>query len=114
RLLERRRIPVVAMGSDVKAQAERWNHLIQLIQREKLRVPGHSKARRTKRWQRFNVQMGDLERVKRGPYMLAAAPEVKGAHDYFPDSLAIACALTMPEVEDLSPVIVADNPFYRR
>lgn len=114
RLLERRRIPVVAMGSDVKAQAARWNHLIQLIQRDKLRVPGHSKARRTKRWQRFNVQMGDLERVKRGPYLLAAAPEVKGAYDDFPDSLAIACALTMPEAEELSPVIVADNPFYRR
>lgn len=103
---------VVAVSSDQKAQNERWTLLTQLIQRDQLFVPGHSKARRTRRWKKFNQQMSDLERVSKGPYMLAAAPDERGAFDDYPDSLAIACAMsiedTMPEIQ------VADSPFHRR
>jgi hypothetical protein len=43
--------------------------------------------------------------------MLAAAPEEKGAFDDYPDSLAIACAMTL---HDTMPVIQAsESPFYR-
>lgn len=84
-------IPVEAVGSDQKSQSERWKHLAQLIQRDQLVVPGHSKARRLKRWKKFNQQMLDLERTDKGPYMLAAAPEERGAYDDYADSLAIAC-----------------------
>ncbi len=56
--------------------------------------------------------MADLERLDRGPHMLAAAPDAKGAFDDYPDSLAIACHLsvmdTMPEVQ------VTDNMFFGR
>lgn len=105
-------IDVLAISSDVKAQNARWTHLTQLIQRDMLIVPGHAWARRTKKWKRFNQQMSDLERLERGPNMLAAAPNEKGAFDDYPDSLAIACHLsiqdTMPEVQ------VAANPFMSR
>ena len=100
----------MSVSSDVKAQSERWTHLTQLIQRQQLFVPGHSKARTTKRWKKFNQQMGDLERIDRGPYTLAAAPDERGAFDDYPDSLAIACQMSvtnaMPTVE------VSTNPFY--
>ena len=103
-------IEVIAVSSDARAQNERWTHLTQLIQREQLIIPGHSKARRTKRWRKFNQQMADLEKVNRGPYMLAAAPDERGAFDDYPDSLAIACAMT---VQDVMPdVTVYESPFF--
>jgi hypothetical protein len=103
-------IEVMAVSSDAKAQNERWTHLTQLIQREQLIVPGHSKARRTKRWRKFNQQMSELEKVNRGPYMLAAAPDERGAFDDYPDSLAIACSLTVADV--MPTVSVYENPFF--
>lgn len=104
-------IEVVSVSSDVKAQNDRWNHLTQLIQREQLYVPGDYKARNTRRWKKFRQQMGDLERVNRGPYMLAAAPDERGAFDDYPDSLAIACQMT---VQDIMPTVsVSANPFFR-
>ena len=103
-------IEVIAMTSDAKNQNERWVHLTELIQREQLVIPGHSKARRTRSWKRFNQQMNDLEKVYRGPYMLAEAPNEKGAFDDYPDSLALACAMT---VYDAMPTIqVGENPFF--
>ena len=104
-------IEVLAVSSDAKAQNERWTHLMQLLQRNQLFAPGHSKARRLKRWKKFNQQMIDLERIDRGPYMLAAAPEARGAFDDYPDSLAIACQMT---VQDVMPsVSVSESPFFR-
>ncbi len=104
-------IEVVSVSSDAKSQNDRWVHLTELIQREQLIIPGHSKARRTKVWKRFNQQMNDLEKVYRGPYLLAAAPEEKGAFDDYPDSLAIACSMTL---HDVMPMIqVAESPFFR-
>jgi hypothetical protein len=103
---------VLSVSSDAKTQNDRWTHLTQLIQRNMLVIPGHSKATRTRSWKRFNQQMSDLEKVQRGPYMLAAAPDERGAFDDYPDSLAIACAMsitdTMPTVQ------VANNPFFGR
>lgn len=105
-------IEVTAISSDAKAQNERWVHLTELIQREQLIIPGHSKARRTRVWKKFNQQMSDLEKVYRGPYLLAAAPDEKGAFDDFPDSLAIACSLS---VADTMPVVtVSESPFFGR
>ena len=102
---------VIAMSSDSKAQHERWIHLTELIQRDQLVIPAHSKARRTRTWKRFNQQLSDLEKVYKGPYLLAAAPNEKGAFDDYPDSLALACAMTvfetMPEIQ------VGSSPFYK-
>lgn len=103
-------IEVVSVSSDVKTQNDRWTHLTQLIQRDQLVVPGHSKARRTQSWKRFNQQMGELEKIQRGPYMLAAAPDERGAFDDYPDSLAIACA--MSALDTMPSVTVSSNPFF--
>ena len=105
------RIEVTPVSSDAKRQNERWVHLTELIQRDQLIVPGHSKARRTRNWKRFNQQMSDLEKVYRGPYMLAAAPDEKGAFDDYPDSLAIACSMSYADT--MPTVSVSDNPFFR-
>ena len=55
--------------------------------------------------------MSDLEKVYKGPYLLAAAPNEKGAFDDYPDSLAIACAMTvidtMPQIQE------SNSPFFK-
>lgn len=106
-------VEVVPVSSDSNAQHKRWTHLMQLIQRDQIAVPGHSKARATRSWKKFNQQMGDLEKVQRGPYMLAQAPDERGAFDDYPDSLAIACGLTIDDDES-GTVTVTSNPFYSR
>ena len=87
------RCEVIPYSSDAKNQAERWKHLIQLIQRQMFVYPGHSKARRTRVWRRFRQQMVDAEKVMRGQYLLIEAPDEKEAHDDYVDSAALACGL---------------------
>ena len=103
-------IEVIPVNSDAKTQNERWVHLTELIQREQIVFPGHSKARRTKAWKKFHQQMSDLEKVHRGPYMLAAAPNERGAFDDYADALAIACSMT--NLETMPVVQVANNFFF--
>jgi len=103
-LLLGHRCEVIPVTSDLKNQADRWKHLIQLLQRNMIVYPGHSKARRTRVWRRFRQQMEDAEKVMKGNYMLIQAPDdSREAHDDYVDSLAIACAMSMqdtvPEVE---------------
>ena len=100
------RTEVVPVTSDLKNQAERWAHMIQLLQRNMIIYPGHSKARRTRVWKRFRQQMEDAEKVMKGNYMMIQAPEdTRDSHDDYVDSLAIACSMsildTVPEVEAL-------------
>ena len=105
-------IEVTGVSSDTKTQNERWIHLTELIQRNQLIIPGHSKAKRNKTWKKFNQQMSDLEKVYRGPYLLAAAPDEKGAFDDYPDSLAIACSLST--VDTMPMITVSESPFFGR
>jgi hypothetical protein len=106
------RTEVRAMNSDSKTQSERWKHLIQLLQRQMIVYPGHSKARRTRVWKRFRQQMSDAEKLMSGQYLLVAAPNEREAHDDYVDSLALACACSL---EDTMPVVeVMDSPFFGR
>lgn len=104
--------PVIPYHSDAKNQADRWKYLIELLQREMLIYPAHSKAKRTRVWRRFRQQMTDVERVMKGQYMLVQAPEnEREAHDDYVDSLAIACALTM-SMQETGTVEQFNSPFY--
>jgi hypothetical protein len=106
------RCEVVAMTSDSKNQSDRWQHLIQLIQRKMFVYPGHSKARRTRVWRRFRQQMVDAEKVMKGQYLLIEAPNERDAHDDYVDSAALACACSM--IETVPYVEQINSPFYRR
>lgn len=101
RLLEHR-CEVIPLSSDLKTQADRWTHLISLLQRNMIVYPGHSKAKRTRNWKRFRQQMEDAEKVIKNNYMIIQAPpEEKGTHDDYVDSLAIACAMSMMDTVPL-------------
>lgn len=106
------RSEVVLMGSAPSEQSQRWKHLQALMQRKMIGWPAHAKTRRLRTYKRFIQQMGDLEVKYQGPNFLAEAPDEAHAHDDYPDSLAVACALTkdlvMPTME------VSANPFFSR
>lgn len=111
RLLEHR-CEVIPVSSDIKTQSDRWNHLMQLLQRRMIVYPGHSKARRTRVWKRFRQQMEDAEKVTKGQYLLVQAPtDERDAHDDYVDSLAIACSMS---IFDTTPYVEAfDAPWFR-
>ena len=101
-----------AVGSSRPEQSKRWKHLMQLFSRQAIGWPAHAKTRRTKTWKRFRQQFEDLELHWEGPHVVAAAPKEAGAHDDYPDSLAIACVITEGYT---APVVeVGINPFYGR
>lgn len=91
------------LNSNLPDQTKRWTHLIELIQKDKLIIPGHSRAKRLRTWKRFYQQMTDAEKTYKGPNLIVEAPNESDAHDDYVDSLALACWLskqdTMPEVE---------------
>ena len=105
------RCEVLPLTSDAKNQADRWKHMIELLQRQMLIYPGHSHARRTRVWRRFRQQMADAERVMKGQYLLVQAPEdEKDSHDDYCDSLALAVACSITET--VSEVEQYENIFY--
>lgn len=102
-------IDVVPCTSDSKNQSERWKHLLAIIERGMFIYPGAAQARRTRSWKRFKQQMVDLEKKFQGPYMLAEAPDVRGAHDDYPDSAALAAVMTIEDI--VEEIEVIDSPF---
>ena len=106
------RCEVIPMNSDAKTQSERWKHMIQLMQRQMVIYPGHSKARRTRVWKRFRQQMSDAEKQMKGQYLLVEAPNEREAHDDYVDSLALALACS---IGDSVPVVEQfESPFVGR
>lgn len=87
-----------------------WKILNQEIKGGRVKVPAHSRTQRLRSWKRFRSQMLDLEKDYVGQYMVCQHPDVKGAHDDYCDSLALAVLASMsdnmPEIE------VEDNPFF--
>lgn len=102
---------VVNITSSPGEQSKRWKHLMQLIDREQIAWPGGAKVRNLKVYRRFIQEMEDLELEYKGPNMLARAPKEANAHDDYPDSLALACILSLDE--GVSTVEVYDNFFFR-
>ena len=105
-------VDVVATVSSQQAQSTRWKHLMQLVQRGMIGWPAHAKTRRLKKWKRFYQQMVDLEKRYSGNLLIAEAPKESEAHDDYPDSLALACILTLDAI--LPEVQVSQSPFYGR
>jgi hypothetical protein len=102
---------IVTMQSSPAEQSRRWKHLMQLIDREQISWPAGAKVQTLKRWKRFRQEMEELELEYKGPLMMAQAPKEVNAHDDYPDSLALACVLSLDE--GTSEVEVYDNFFFR-
>ena len=108
-------IEVVPLAMNPIDQSERWQHLMQLIQRGMLGWPAHSRTRRLLSYQRFVQQMASVEKTYRGKYLLVGAPEnEKNSHDDYIDSLALACSLTKDFGQNLEVEVWNTNPLLER
>lgn len=108
-------IEVVAEQMNPVDQSERWQHLMQLIQRKMIGWPAHAQARHNSNYQRFVQQMADVEKEYRGKYLLVAAPKNdKNAHDDYVDSLALGCSLTKEFAQNMEVEVWNTNPFLER
>lgn len=108
-------IEVMPLAMNPVDQSERWQHLMQLIQRGLIGWPAHSRTRRLKTWQRFTQQMVDVEKTYKGRYLLVGTPDnEKNAHDDYVDSLALACSLTKDFGQATEVEVWHSNPLMER
>lgn len=107
-------VEVVELGSAQTDQSVRWKHLMNLMDRGQISWPAGAKVRRLRTYKRFRQEMEDLELLLKGPYVLAEAPKELNAHDDYPDSLSMACVLTIMDDNSVDEVEVYDNVLYRR
>ena len=108
-------IDVVALPMNPIDQSERWRHLLQLLQREKIRWPAHERTRRLKTYQRFVQQLTEVEKEYRGKYIVIEAPKNdKNAHDDYVDSLALAAWMTHDFGQVHEVVEWSSNPLLER
>ena len=88
-------VDVVPLPANPIDQSERWRHLMQLLQREKIRWPAGEQTRRTRPFQRFVQQLTEVEKEYKGKYIVVEAPRNdKNAHDDYVDSLSLGCWMT--------------------
>jgi hypothetical protein len=108
-------VEVVPLPMNPVDQTERWQHLMQLIQRGLIGWPAHPRTRRLKVYQRFIQQLAEVEKEYKGRYVTVGAPRnERNAHDDFIDSLALACSLTKEFGQALEVEVWNSNPFLER
>ena len=108
-------IEVVPLAMNPIDQSERWQHLMQLIQRGLIGWPAHSRTRRLRTYQRFVQQMADVEKEYKGRYLLVGSPKnEKNSHDDYTDSLALACCLTKDFGQQMEVEVWNSNPMLER
>lgn len=107
-------VEIEELGSALTDQTVRWKHLKQLLDRGQISWPAGAKVRRLKVYRRFRQEMEDLEIVFKGPNVFAEAPKESDAHDDYPDSLSMACVLTVGGDDSVEEAEMYDNILYRR
>lgn len=80
-----------------KSKSEIYKFLQTEISSGRLRVPMGSNTVCTPEYQDFIEQLSDLEKGYSGSYLVVSHPDERGAHDDFPDSLALAIYGTKDE-----------------
>lgn len=80
-------IPVVFSQ---QAKSELYKRLNSEMRAGRLEYPANEETKETREFKKFEQQFLDLEKDYRGQLMVVAHPDIAGAHDDYPDSLALA------------------------
>ena len=81
---------VILFTFSSKSKSELYKHLQSEIKTGRARFPKGPETVKTVEYQKFIKQMSDLEKSYSGSYLVVAHPDVRNAHDDFPDSWALA------------------------
>lgn len=81
---------VIPFTFSSKSKSEIYKHLQAEINTCRIHIPRGVYTRETKEYKKFLQQMGDLQKTYSGSNLVVSHPPERGAHDDFPDSLALA------------------------
>lgn len=102
-----------------QSKSDLYKHLNSEFRAERVHYPANEETRETIEYQKFVQQFLDLEKTYSGQLMVVSHPEVAGARDDFPDSLALAVwgakgdGLVTPITEAESIYKTSNNHFIR-
>ena len=71
-------------------KSDMYKHLESAIKTGRAKFPLHEEVQKSREYQKFIQQMGELEKEYRGQTLAVHHPNVRGAHDDYPDSWALA------------------------
>lgn len=81
---------VVPFVFSKQGKSDLYKHLNTEIRGGRVHYPANPETKDTREFQKFEQQMLELEKSYSGQLMVVAHPPVAGAHDDYPDSLALA------------------------
>lgn len=81
---------VVPFVFSKQGKSDLYKHFNSEIRGGRISVPGDQLTKDTREFEKFSQQMLDLEKGYSGQCLVVAHPNVAGAHDDYPDSLALA------------------------
>ena len=73
-----------------QGKSELYKNLNSEIRAKRVHYPFDNEVKETREFEKFQIQMLDLEKSYSGQLLVVAHPEATGAHDDYPDSLALA------------------------
>ena len=106
-----------------KSKSTMYKYLDAEIKAGRLIVPAGELTRQSPEFKHFIQQNTDLQKSYRGQELVVAHPNVRGAHDDYPDSLALAVLATKEDLSDFvaqsgtNPLTAPDkslNEYYRK
>ena len=84
------RCEVIPYVFSPKGKSDLYKHLVAEIGTGRARVPGGESTVHSVEYTKFIQQLSDMQKGYRGAYLTCSHPDVKGAHDDYPDSWALA------------------------
>lgn len=96
-----------------------YKHLNSEIRAGRVSYPANEETKETREFKKFEQQMLDLEKDYRGQDMIVSHPNIAGAHDDYPDSLALAVIgakgnATASPVTEKNPISKNRNSMYTK
>ena len=90
RLMANLRCEVIPYVLNRPSKSELYKRFDGEIRGGRIHIPGSPEARETREHKSMTKQFVDLQKSYSGQYMVVAHPEERGAHDDYPDSMALA------------------------
>jgi len=101
---------VIPYVFSTSAKSEMYKHFDSQIKQGRFHYPANEDTKSTIEYQRFVEQMLNLTKEYSGQNMVCRHPDVRGAHDDYPDSAGLMCWAAKGEGVS-KPTTELDNPF---
>ena len=105
-------VDVVPCVFSSQFKSEMYKHLESSIKCGRAKYPNSPEVQQTREYQKFKEQMIDLEKDFRGQLLVVHHPNVRGAHDDYPDSWALAVYGAKEKSEDSEIETSKDNKMF--